>query len=105
MNVYSKHNKLNINNWIIHINISNINKILKNKAMNNKIINKLIINFNIIDNIFINNEPAIKLIDKRFANVIDWNIFGNNSGKNNKCKNIIISIKNNEPNIHQLINE
>ena len=38
INVYSKRDKLDINNWIIHINISNINKILKNKAMNNKII-------------------------------------------------------------------
>ena len=38
INVYSKRDKLDINNWIIHINISNLNKILKNKAMNNKII-------------------------------------------------------------------
>ena len=32
----------------------------------------------------IGGEPAIKLIDKRFAKVIDWNIVENNSGVNNE---------------------
>ena len=34
----------------------------------------------------IGGEPAIKLIDKRFAKVIDWNIVENNSGVNNETE-------------------
>lgn len=47
----------------------------------------LLINFIIIDNILINNEPAIKLIDNlldKYYKVIDWNILLNISNKNNK---------------------
>lgn len=42
----------------------------------------------------ISKEPAIKLIDKRFAKVIDWNIVDNNSSVNRQTKNTETFVKN-----------
>ena len=46
------------------------------------------------DNRNVNNEPAIKFIDRRFANVNDWNKFEKDSSKNKINKNNSNRVKN-----------
>lgn len=88
--LYSKCNKLKINDWIPPLKISkqktiqrNIkNNIKKNNSWNNKK------NLTATDNNSISKEPDKRLIDKRFDNVKDWKKLENNSSKEIIHKNI-----------------
>lgn len=50
--------------------------------------------FKELDNRNVNNEPAIKFIDKRFANVSDWNKLENDSSKNRMYRKNSTLVKN-----------